>query len=453
VRLESAAPVLQMSLRKTWGLIALFALAVIGWGVWIGRSPALPRPSDLTSHVEPSWYQHLPSDPSAATAAYLARVPHSMRSRGEAYSDSRLWAFGLRVLSLLLATALLCTTRFAAQSRDTFEARFSRPIVTDAGVALSYLLALYVLTLPAEIYATFLRPRSFGFSDESFLGWLTDSLIDWGVFTLFYLVAILAIYRLMRRQPTRWVLGATLVYVVLRGLYSLLSPGLIEPLTNEFRPLADGAQKQQILALARANGLSDVAIVTSNASRQTRLLNAHVSGLGGTARISVDDNTLQHTSDAMLRAVVAHEIGHYVLGHEAEWVFLDSVIAAIGFLLISVGLHLLIRHFGPKWRIGSIGDIASVPVFWGLYLLWGFVSLPLTNAFSRALEHQADLYSLNSARSPHGLAEFMIHDADTTRMQPTRLEYALLYTHPSDAERVRTAMEWRAAMNDLTPAP
>ena len=39
----------------------------------------------------------------------------------------------------------------------------------------------------------------------------------------------------------------------------------------------------------------------------------------------------------------------------------------------------------------------------------------------------------------------MIHTADNARLMPNAVEYALLYTHPSDAERVRTAMEWRAA--------
>jgi Zn-dependent protease with chaperone function len=39
----------------------------------------------------------------------------------------------------------------------------------------------------------------------------------------------------------------------------------------------------------------------------------------------------------------------------------------------------------------------------------------------------------------------MIHASDNARLKPTTLEYALFYTHPSDTERVQTAMEWRAA--------
>ena len=72
-----------------------------------------------------------------------------------------------------------------------------------------------------------------------------------------------------------------------------------------------------------------------------------------------------------------------------------------------------------------------------------------SQAISRNFEHQADLYGLNASRAPLDLAEFMIHDADTVRLRPTAIEYALFYTHPSDAERVETAMQWRAASTRL----
>jgi STE24 endopeptidase len=184
--------------------------------------------------------------------------------------------------------------------------------------------------------------------------------------------------------------------------------------------------------------------VTGDASRQTKLLNAHVSGIFGTARISVDDTTLRATSDPMLRAVVAHEIGHYVMNHEMQSVVTDTLIMSIGFVLMALGTRAVVGGFGRRWQMSGIEDIASLPVFWGLFLMWGFASLPASNAISRDCEHQADLYGLNASQAPHGLAEFMIHDADTVRLRPTAIEYALFYTHPSAAERVATAMRWRA---------
>jgi STE24 endopeptidase len=225
---------------------------------------------------------------------------------------------------------------------------------------------------------------------------------------------------------------------------------VIEPLTNTFRPLPDGPQKEAILVLAHANGIRDATVVVSDASRQTRLLNAHVSGFGESARITVDDNTLGKTSEPMLRMVVAHEIGHFVLDHTFALVISGSIVAAAGFVFVALGLRVLVPLTARRSG-GGIGDIATLPLFWGLFSLWGFLSLPIDNAVSRVYEHQADMYGLNASRAPHGMAEFMIHDADTRRLDPSPLEYALFFDHPSDAERVLTAMQWRAATLGTSP--
>ena len=37
-------------------------------------------------------------------------------------------------------------------------------------------------------------------------------------------------------------------------------------------------------------------------------------------------------------------------------------------------------------------------------------------------EHQADLIALDASQAPFGLADFMIHDAETARLQPTAIE-------------------------------
>ncbi len=432
-------------------MIAAVAVAALGWGWLVGGENVPGRPRDVTAPADAAWYASLPLEREAATSAYLARIPADMRARGEAYSDSRMVAFLLRVLTLLAATVLICATGLAARLRESAARISSKRVVIDAIVAVQYFVAMFLLSLPVEIYATFVRPHRFGFSDRSFVSWLGDQVINWGVISIFYLIAVLAIYSVLRRRPAQWVAWAVAVYALLRALYTLLSPDVIEPLTNNFKPLADGPQKQQIVALARANGIDDVAVVTSDASRQSRLLNAHVSGFAGTTRISLDDTTLRATSDPMLRAVVSHEIGHFVLSHTAASIIPAALLMGVGFALIALCLRVLLALYGPRLRMSGIADIATLPLFWGLLLLWGFVSLPLSNAISRISEHQADLFALNASQSPHGLAEFMIHDADVARLRPTAIEYALFYSHPSPAERVASAMQWRAENARLPP--
>lgn len=433
-------------------LIAM--LGALAWGWQVDREPVPARPADLTVPLTDAWQAALPLEPAAATRAYLERIPSAMRERGEAYSDTRMAAFVLRVLTLVLATVLICASGLGAELRARAVRLTQRRVLQDALAGLAYFVILYCLSLPAEVYATFVRQHRFGYSSQAFFsGWLVDSLVTWLVFTLFYLVGVIALYALLRRRSGRWLPGAILTYAGLRLLYVAMIPSVIEPLTNDYRPLPDGPQKQQVLAIARASGIGDAAVVTGNASAQTRLLNAHVSGFGNWARVSIDDNTLARTSDAMLRAVMAHEVGHFVLRHDLVYAVGDCLVAALGFWLVSLCLPWFVARFGGRWRIDGVGDIAGLPLFWGLYLFWGFASLPLSNGISRSCEHQADLYSLGAAAEPEGLAEFMIHDADVARLQPRWYEYALFYDHPSDAERVATAMTWREQRRLLDPPP
>jgi STE24 endopeptidase len=324
-------------------------------------------------------------------------------------------------------------------------------VLVDAAIAAQYFVALYALSLPAQVYADFVRPRRAGLSAQSFGAWLVDDLLNWGVLTLFYLVGVLVIYRFIRRLPKAWPLGALGAYVVLSSLYVVLMPNVIEPLTHDFKPLPESTRKQAIMVLALANGIEHPNVVVSNASAKSRLLNAHVSGVGATTRITINDNALSETSDAMLLAVVAHEIGHFVLSHTAMSIVTDSLVSGAGFLFIAIGTGWMVRRYGRRWQIDGMGDMTSLPVFWGLFVLWGFLSLPASNAISRLYERQADLFALNASRSPHGLAEFMIHDGDTRRIAPTAAEYALFYTHPSAAERVFASMKWRAQMSAVQP--
>jgi STE24 endopeptidase len=67
--------------------------------------------------------------------------------------------------------------------------------------------------------------------------------------------------------------------------------------------------------MARANGIPADDIYVVDQSRQTTRISAHVSGIGSTIRIALKDNLLNNTSPAEIKAVMGHEMGHYVLGH------------------------------------------------------------------------------------------------------------------------------------------
>jgi len=71
----------------------------------------------------------------------------------------------------------------------------------------------------------------------------------------------------------------------------------------------------QILAMARANGVPAHDVLVVDASRQTKRISANVAGLGSTMRVALNDNLLNQASPAQVRSVMGHELGHYVLNH------------------------------------------------------------------------------------------------------------------------------------------
>jgi STE24 endopeptidase len=445
-------------MKISLGVLVLGLLLAVGWGVWAGQQPTAPRVDDMTTSVGPEWYSALPRDPQAATAAYLARVPQAMRDRGEAVADTRYPVFAARVALTLGGLTLLLFSGGAA-GLAAGARRISRGVapIADALFTLAMLAFLFAVLLPVETYANYVRPRRFGFADRPFSSWLTEAATNWLVTSLAITVGVTIIMVAIRRWPRTWAPVAGGVYLAIGAAMTLATPTLIEPLFNHYTPLPDSPMKRDILSLAQANGVAAQDVFTSDASRQTRILNAHVSGTGHVARITLDDNTLG-VYPPSIRMVVGHEIGHFVMGHVDARLVVDALITTAGLLVIAWLGPILIGRNAARWRIqagaGAMGQTAAIAVLWLLLQSWAFLAQPVQNAFIRGQEAQADLYGLNASGEPNGFAEFMIHDADTSRLDPTPLDVFLFYDHPGAKSRVETAMRWRAAhMPPVTGPP
>ena len=427
--------------------VAVVVATVVGalaWGAIAGSKMIPVRDHPHAAAADAAWRAALPTDPAAATDAFLARIPSATRARGDAFGRTRYLTIPLRLAALAGSVALLLFGGVAARMRDLARRVTSRPAVHDTLFASQMFFALYLLNLPVVTYAEFVRFRTAGFSQAPYSQWLADTTLGWGVETLFNVVGIVAILALVRRRPLSWPSWATGVYLAVGAAYLLLLPVYVEPLFNRLSPLADGAQKREIFSLARANGVPAEDVFVRDASRQSVLLDAHVSGFAGTAQIVLDDNTIAATTGPEVRMVMAHEIGHYVLAHAVKGLVFRSLVMGLGFLFIGWSAGRLISRFGASWRVAGIGDVGALPLIWGLFVLWGYLALPVTNGITRQQEQEADLFGLNASAEPLALAEYMIRDADTGQIDPTPLEEWVFYDHPSPRNRVYVAMRWRA---------
>lgn len=431
-------------LKIAYAVVGSIALAAIAWGAIAGSQPVAQRLAVRAAPVDAAWYAMLPGEPNAATRAFVERVPADAKARAEAFTNRGYAALMLRLAVLIVASALVMFTGLAARMRDAALRLTHRAWLQDALFAIQFLSILLASSLPVEVFAGFVRYREAGLSHAGFWQWLSDYALQWAVDLIFYAVGIVAIMALIRRRPQSWPAWATLVYVALYATYSLVSPLYIAPLFNQYTQLPDGPARERILSLARANGVPADGVYVRDASRQSVILNASVSGLMGTARITLDDNTVLTTPPAELELVMAHEIGHYVLRHVFKETVLHGLVIGVGFLFIAGSMRRLLARYGKRWRVTGAGDVAALPVFWLLFALWGFIALPADNTIQREDEAEADLYGLNASRQPLGLAEFMLRDADVRPLEQGAFVEWALYSHPTPAHRIASAMRWRA---------
>jgi STE24 endopeptidase len=339
---------------------------------------------------------------------------------------------------------VLLFTRASAGMRNLAEAVVQWRWLQTFIFAALFIVVTAALTFPLTFYEGFTREHEFGLSNLTLEQWLNEYAIGLGVNVVLSGLFLTGLYAVIRRTGQSWWLWGAGITAVFIAFSVAIAPVFIAPLFNDYKPMREGELRQQILSLARANGVPTDQVYEFDASRQTTRISANVSGFLGTTRVSLNDNLLNRTTPAETRAVMAHEIGHYALGHINEIIVSFSVLAAIAFLLTNWGFALLHGAFGAWWGVRDIADPAGLPVIVFMLSLLGILGTPITNTIIRSNEAEADIYGLNAAREPDGFATTALKLSEYRKLDPTPWEEFIFYDHPSGRSRIAMSMKWKA---------
>ena len=420
--------------KPALAIVAVVFIALASLGGWhAARAADSPSPA-VSAHF----------DAAAATAAYLATLTPAERARSDAYFEGGYWLILWDFLvGLLLAWALLAW-RLSARMRD-FAARLTRfRWAQTALYAIQYFLLTTLVTLPWAAYEGYAREHQYGMSNQGLPDWLGDQAKELIITLIFGALAAVAIYAVIRKLPKTWWLWGSAVAILFLIFQIAIGPTYLEPAFNKFYPLAESPLKQRILSLARANGIPVQQVYEFDASKQTTKMSAHVSGMAGSAQISLNDNLMNRAAPEEVEAVIGHEMGHYVLNHVYKGILALGVLVVIGFGFLSWAFGRVTSKFGARWGIRDVGDIAGLPLLVALFSVYGFVLTPLSNTITRTMEAEADAFGLNAVRQPDGAAQAALHLAEYRKMQPGALEEMIFFDHPSGWNRIHRAMVWKA---------
>jgi STE24 endopeptidase len=382
--------------------------------------------------------------PEAATRAYLGAVPPDAKARSDEYFEGGYWLILWQFLWSSAVLVLVLHTGWSARFRD-LGARIARFRWLQPGIYwIGFLLFTTLLGFPLAVYSGFWREHQYGLATQTFGGWLGDYLKALGVGAVLGSILVVILYAVLRRAGRTWWLWGAAVTIAFVAFVNMIGPVYLAPIFNTYRPLQNAAVRQPILRMAHANGIQADEVWEVDASRQTTRISANVSGMLGTERITLDDNLLKRASPAAVEAVMGHEIGHYVLNHGYEMLVYFAVIVALGFAFTGWAYDRLSSRYRPRWRVSAIADPAGLPLIALIFGAYLFVLTPVLNTIVRTNEYEADIFGLSAAGQPDGFAEVALLLGEYRKLDPTPLEEAIFFDHPSGRTRILAAMRWKA---------
>ena len=377
-------------------------------------------------------------NPAAETARYIDSLGPAALQKAADYTNASQWMLLWGLLVSALVTWIIVRSRLLEKVSAKLENR--SPALRILLIGVTYFLVSAVISLPWGVYEEWIFEKSYGRTSQPLSDFLMQDTIGIVISSVLGGLFFLGIYALMRRAGKRWWLwsGGFAALAISFGL--LVSPILIEPVFNEYKPVPAGPVRTALLEMADDAGIPHDRLLMYDGSRQSNNFTANVSGVFGSARIAISDVALKEASLDEVKAVTGHEVGHYVEGHIWRTVGLFALLAMLGFYLADRLFTRFARAFGSNARID---DPVGLPVLLFIVGLFGLLATPAINFMVRQGERDADNYSLRTANLPDALSAALVKTAEYRYPRPSDWQEAVFYTHPSVEWRVRNAMEWK----------
>lgn len=293
-----------------------------------------------------------------------------------------------------------------------------------------------LISLPFSLYHTFVLEQKHGFNKQTV-----------GLFVLDFIKSTLL--GLVLGPPIvagfTWILQRTSAYMPLYlwafffGLqifFMTIYPIFIAPLFNKFSPLEQGTLRSAIEELAGSLKFPLTKLFVVDGSTRSAHSNAYMYGFFKNKRIVLYDTLIDQCKENQVVAVLAHELGHWKLGHTLKNLVLTQMQMLCTFALFS-----LVRT--SKGLFTSFGFVDQQPAFIA-YTLFSIISAPvnevvglLSNILSRRFEFQADAFAVSLGKGEELKEALKILDAKNRSAVNVDAWYsAYHHSHPPLVERL-----------------
>lgn len=312
----------------------------------------------------------------------------------------------------------------------------SQKIIVQTLIFMAIIFMAYdILTLPFQIYDTFVIEERFGFNKttpktfilDKLKGLLLAAILGGGLISL-----IVWLYTIL---GTNFWWAAFLVSLTVSLLTTMLYSQVIVPLFNKQTPLPEGELRDEIEKFAQKADFELTNIYVIDGSKRSTKANAYFSGIGKKRRIVLYDTLIEELSVQEVVAVLAHEIGHYKKRHTLKNFIAAAIAMLIQFYVLSLALSstTMAEAMGLTTPAFAVSLIAFAILYTPIDMVTGIIM----NAISRKAEYEADNFA-----SSNGFGEELISALkklsvkSLSNLTPDNIYVKVHYSHPTLLQRV-----------------
>jgi STE24 endopeptidase len=177
------------------------------------------------------------------------------------------------------------------------------------------------------------------------------------------------------------------------------------------------------------------------ASVKTTRVNAYFAGIGRTKQVVLYDTLLATSSREEVRLVVAHELGHWELGHVVKGLLLSGILVLAGLWTLRLSISQLAGASGPASLLPMTALENALVVLFVFATLASFALSPVSSYVSRRFEVQSDAYSLalTGDRGAFVSTQIALAKGNLGDVEPPPFIRWFAWTHPTTLERIRSA--------------
>ncbi len=253
------------------------------------------------------------------------------------------------------------------------------------------MLASDILTIPFQLYGTFVIEEKYGFNKTTMKTFIADKAKG-------YLLAAIVgglllstlIYLVQAIGPAFWI-WFSIIAAAFILFANMFYTSLILPLFNKLTPLQDGELKTAIESFSKKVNFPLDNIFIIDGSKRSKKANAFFSGIGKKKKIVLYDTLIaNHTTDELV-AVLAHEVGHFKKKH-IVWGYVLSVLQIV-FTLFVLSLMIFNENISLALGGSQLAIHLNLLAFGILFSPISGITGLLMNMYSRKNEYEADAYA------------------------------------------------------------